>query len=296
MKKIPSLNKYQIKTPCTKRAFFFSSGNLWVRGMPSKKSSMLWGFLLQGQKGSMALEGSLVLPIFLFFMMTVLLSLEAVRFQSDVQAALHQAGNEKAFAGWQVKYGGGAGSNAESQIKEYLGGQLYPYLCVAGGETGLELRDLSSPDGSGHVEIIARYRLKPFISWLPIGEIVFEDHFVGHAWTGYTGGEGQKDDSQETYVYVTKTGAKYHLFHDCTYLRVQIQAVGYEEAVQLRNRSGAKYHACQRCKPVKGSVVYITSDGRSYHGEADCSSLKRTVNMIPLSEAGAYGPCSKCAG
>ena len=55
----------------------------------------------------MALEGSLVLPIFLFFMMTVFLGLEAVRFQSNVLEALHQAGNAAAFEGDSEGYIGG---------------------------------------------------------------------------------------------------------------------------------------------------------------------------------------------
>ncbi|MBD5547663.1 MAG: hypothetical protein HDQ97_09725 [Lachnospiraceae bacterium] len=244
----------------------------------------------------MALEGSLVLPLFLFFIITVLLSLEAVRFQSDVQEAMHQTGNQYTFAGYLVKYADEPLPDVQSQIKDYLGSQLHPYLCVAGGESGVQIQDLSTVNEDGRVEFIAEYQLKPFASWIPIGNIVIRDRFLGHAFTGYTGLETQGDRQQEIYVYITKTGSKYHLSYDCNYLKVQVQAVDYESVFSLRNRSGEKYHACLRCKPQKDGVVYITADGNRYHGQSDCSSLKRMVYMIPLSEADGYGACSKCAG
>lgn len=237
-----------------------------------------------------------MLPIFLFFIMTVLLSLEAVRFQSDMQEAVYQTGNQYAFAGYQIKYAGETPPDAGSQVREYLGNQLYPYLCVAGGENGVSLQDLSAINGDGRIELVAEYRLKPFISWMPIGDITIEDHFLSHAWVGYTGMEIQSSGQQETYVYITETGSKYHMSYNCTYLRVQVQAVDYEEVFSARNQSGERYHACLRCKPGKGGIVYITTDGNSYHGQSDCSSLKRTVYMIPLSEAGSRGACVKCAG
>ncbi len=262
------------------------------RAMPEKRALLLFSGKC---RGSMALEGSLALPLFLFYMMTVLLGLEAIRFQSDVQQALHQAGNRKAFMEYQVKYLGAAGVDVQEQVKGYLGNQLYPYLPTAGGETGVLVRDLSSAE-SGQVELLAEYGFRPFIGWLPIGNIKIQDGFLGHSWTGYCGGEGTAQSGPETYVYVTRTGSKYHLSCDCTYLRVRIQAVNYEELSDRRNQSGGKYRACLKCRPVRGGMVYITADGGSYHGDADCSALKRTIYMIPLSEAAGYGACGRCGG
>lgn len=276
MIKIPSLKKLKANSiSFCKRALFLSSGK---------------------PKGGMALEGSLALPIFLFIMMTIMLSLEAVRFQSNVQEALYQTGNKRAYEEYQVQYLGGERSDAHGQIKEYLNSQLYPYLCVAGGESGVTVQDLSTADGNGRVEIWAEYKIKSFIEWIPIGQIRIKERFVSHPWIGYNNVENLDTAEEETYVYVTKTGSKYHLSDHCTYLRVQLRAVNYDKISSLRNELGGKYHACQRCRPVKGGMVYITGEGSSYHGKADCSALKRTVYMIPLSEANSYGACSKCAG
>lgn len=245
-------------------------------------------------KGSMALEGSLVLPIFLFFMMTVFLGLEAVRFQSNVLEALHQAGNAAAFEGDSEGYIGEGSPGAKARVQEYLDSQLSPYLCVSGGREGVTLQEFSQ--GSGQIELLAEYGFKPFISWLPIGEIKVNDRFFTHSWIGYTGGEGQSNGAKEVYVYITKTGSRYHLSYHCTYLNPRPTAVSYEEAGLLRNASGGKYYPCQRCRPVKGGIVYFTQEGRAYHGKSDCPALKRTVYMIPLSEAVGYGACNKCGG
>lgn len=275
MMKIPSLKevKNNMKSFCKRALLLFS-----------KKP-----------RGGMALEGSLALPVFLFFMMTVLLGLEAVRFQSNVQEALHQAGNRRAYLEYQVRYLGGERTDAFGQMREYLADQLYPYLCVAGGESGVAFKDASGME-DGRIEFWVEYGIKPFIGWLPIGQIRIRDRFVSHSWTGYSGTENHSEEKEDTYVYVTRTGSKYHLSYNCTYLRVQVQSVSCELVSSLRNGSGGKYYACQRCRPGKGGAVYITGDGSSYHGEADCPALKRTVYMIALSEANGYGACSKCAG
>lgn len=271
MVKTPSLSVNLLKIKSLyKRALFLSSGK---------------------SKAGMALEGSLVLPIFLFFMMTVLLSLEVVRFQSQVQEALFQAGTKSAFSGYQIKYAGREREDVKHQVREYLDSQLYPYLCI---RENISWQNLSIAS-DGRVLYQVSYTLKPFINWLPIGELKINDRFVGHMWTGYTGAQaGEIGGEEEIYVYITDTGSRYHLSHDCAYLRVKVQAVNYEMIDSLRNQSGGKYYACAKCRPLKGGIVYITADGSSFHRYADCSALKRTVYIIPLKEAEKYSPCSKC--
>lgn len=248
-------------------------------------------------KGSMALEGSMVFPIFLFFIMTVLLSLEVVRLQSNVQQALHQAGNAYALAGYQIKYRGTLETNAQEQITAYIEEQPFPYLCVSGGRNGITIQNFSTVEENGLVHLKVNYGIKPFIYWLPIGTPLFEDEYFGHGWTGYFGSEDLGNLlPEDSCVYITKTGTKYHRSYDCTYLRISIKAVNSAQISEIRNDSGGRYYACERCRPIGEGTVYIASDGNRYHGHADCSSLKRTVYMIPLSKAQGYLPCSKCGG
>lgn len=267
---------------------------------PEKKSAERAPFFSSAYlKGSMALEGSMVLPVFLFFIMTVLLSIEVVRLQSNMQQALHQAGNSYAFTGYQMKYEGLSKENPEEQIWAYMREQPFPYLCVSGGENGISVQDMSCVETNGLVHLKTHYGIKPFIFWLPIGEIFFEDEYFSHGWTGYFGNENAGGEALEDgLVYITKTGTKYHKSYDCVYLRISIKAIDRKLVADARNISGGKYYACERCRPGGDGTVYIASDGTRYHGRADCSSLKRTVYMIPLSKAmqGGYGSCSKCGG
>ncbi len=250
-----------------------------------------------GFKGSMALEGSMMFPVFLFFIMTVMLSLEAVRLQSNVREALYQAGNEKSFAGFEMKYGNGGDVDGAALVKAYMEEQIAPYLCTAGEDEGIKVRDLSSMETDGYVWLKADYGVKPFINWIPIGEVLFEDEFFSHAWIGFSGSEiPGTPENKDIYVYITKTGSKYHCSLDCSYLRVPVKTIDSRGLADVRNSSGGKYYACEKCGGSDKGLVYITSDGSRYHSRADCSSLKRTVYMIPLSKASGYLPCSKCGG
>lgn len=276
--KVPSLKlwlKHRNRQVSRKRVLFHSSGRL---------------------KGSMAIEGSLVLPLFLFFMMTILLSLEMVRFQSNVQEALYQAGNESAFTGYFKKNVGEQITDPESRIREYIEEQVYPYLCVAGKKEGIKIENLSTIEENGKIHIKVSYQMKPFVSWLPMGDLCFEDEIYSHAWTGYSGRELSHGKSGEyTYVFVTETGSRYHLSRECNYLRVQVRSVDYHILPTIRNEAGEKYYACERCHPGKEGTVFLSTDGNRYHGSADCASLRRTVRLILLEDAIGYSPCSKCA-
>lgn len=248
-------------------------------------------------KGSVALEGSLVLPIFLFFMMTVLLSLEAVRIQTNIQEALHQAGNESAFIQNRIGVHDGYQAEIAEKIALYVRKQRFPYLCIAEGEDGIVVQDCSSTDVNGFIYLKVHYKLKPFIRWIPIGDIVFEDEYYGHAWTGFQGNErADYNEEEDICVYITKSGSKYHTTCECTYLQVPIKAVRSEQIGEIRNASGRKYYPCERCQPKESGMFFVSENGSRYHGRSDCASLKRTVYMILLSKAQGYIPCSKCGG
>lgn len=227
----------------------------------SKRVSSFFSF---GIRGGMALEGCLVLPLFLFFMGTLLYGLEIIRFQSDTWEELQKTGNQMCFEAYEEFY-------------------------------GKKVKDSKTLDEAGNVELSVTYQLKPFIGWLPIGNFSITDKFFGHGWIGYVGG-GSNDQEKESeiYVYITRTGTKYHYSEDCTYLKVQIQAVRREETDTLRNDSGEKYKPCELCSNEKKKLVYFTQWGNRYHSASDCSSLKRTVWMVPLSLTGSKTPCSKC--
>lgn len=238
-------------------------------------------------KGSMAFEGSLVLPLFLFFMASLLYNMEIVRLQSDVFEALHQAQSKACVQAYLEK----------EDFSEYASGLLAERVLlwygVKEGENGLSIT--STWDDGGNVRLSAAYEMKPFLQLLPIGDAAFHDSIYGHGFVGYIplGGGGTVTD-EDFYVYVTASGTKYHLSEDCTYLKVNIEMVSVEALETMRSKDGAKYYACTQCHPQETGMVYIAAWGNRYHGDAGCTALRRAVYIIPFSEVGSRTACSKC--
>ena len=251
-----------------------------------KRVSFSSSFLL---RGSMAVEAALVLPLFLFYIMTLLYSLEMVRFQSDVVEALHKVGRS---AGILMQEG--FRDDVSDSVHYELSQNQLPYLCVEGEENGVKVRTDYHVLGEGNLQITADYRIKPFIFWLPVGDIQVEEHCFLHGFTGYKKGKGVEENKPEQYVYITPSGEKYHLSENCTYLRVQLQVVSTEKIESLRNADGEIYRPCETCKPKGNGVCYYTRWGNRYHDTSDCTALKRTVYLVPLSQAEGRTACSKC--
>ena len=65
---------------------------------------------------------------------------------------------------------------------------------------------------------------------------------------------------------------------------------------EYRNENGEKYHKCELCadKINKFERVYITNYGNKYHTDLNCSGIKRTIEMVRLSDVEGKGACSKC--
>lgn len=211
-------------------------------------------------RGSMTLEGCIVIPIFLFFSATLLYGIVIVRFQSTVWEELHETGNNICFM---------AGKNVEAKEEKI--------------------------DEMGNVKLSVTYSLKEFIAWLPMGNLRFTDSFFGHAWVGYIKDKNaMQGEETEIYVYVTKTGTKYHLSEECTYLKVQINMADMTEIEFLRNASGEKYKECDMCRMENVKWIYFTKWGNRYHSNSSCTALRRTIYIIALSQVGNRTPCSKC--
>ena len=112
--------------------------------------------------------------------------------------------------------------------------------------------------------------------------------------------------SEDTIVYITKSGKKYHR-EGCRYLSKSKIPISLKEAIKRG------YTPCSVCRPptlkidtpmVKRQekresseqiIVYITRTGSKYH-RAGCSYLRRSKIPISLKEACArgYTPCSRC--
>ena len=110
----------------------------------------------------------------------------------------------------------------------------------------------------------------------------------------------EEEESEEEVYYVTAFGSVYHTTKSCRVLALKIMTVDYASLPSLRNTSGGKYYACDRCAKhavLEGTTVIVTEPGTRYHFRSDCPSLKRTITEISVSEAKEkYRPCHYCGG
>lgn len=278
----------------------------WAGPKPLKRVSR---FIFHKKiKASMTLEAAMVLPLFLFFLLNIIYCMNIIGTQSRIQAALHQTGNQMAFAGYAyARTGNGilpenlAGvvlseGYARHQIIRYVGNEYLEKSCVTGGTGGISLSGSSVMGAGDYIDLQVSYRGKPFTSLMGYDGFAMEQRYYGRAWTGYEmGSYAGGQTAADPLVYITETGSVYHVYRNCRYLNPVIKEIPVAEVAGQKNESGGKYKACERCGSdgITGTV-YVTEQGSHYHRNLNCSGLKRTIYTVPLSQTGGRGRCSKC--
>ncbi len=262
-------------------------------------------------RGSMTVEAAILLPLFLFLFMNLFSIMEMYRVHSTITGALWQSGRQMTqYAYLTETYG--AGHDALNQLagvaltETYVRGTIADALTNAGdtdlvldgGSWGVSLLGSNLLQQDDLIELSAIYRARPICALYPGMTLWQQARFCGHAWTGYelSGDDISIDQTTEEMVYVTATGTVYHKNRGCSYLNPSIHMVNAQDLGSARNQSAGKYHACPVCDPGAQSYYYVTDYGEVYHSSAACTSLKRTISCIPISEVGTRGPCSKCGG
>lgn len=259
------------------------------------------------RRGSMTLEAAFALPFFLFAVLNILFAVNIIGTQSRIGAALHQVGNQMAFAGYAYENTvGGAlpegisgvalsSGYARAQVISGVGSRYLSDSCVKGGAGGLSFAGSSVMEEGDIIDLQVSYRVKPFVELMSFDGFRISQRYYAKAWTGYDASDTVCDmTGEDPMVFITETGTVYHLNRDCTYLNPTVEAVSLEAVKNQRNASGAKYAPCGLCGAFPEGEVYITHYGSSYHSQLNCPGLKRTIYTVPLSEVGGRGRCSKC--
>ena len=278
----------------------------WAGSKPLKRVSR---FIFHKKvKASMTLEAAMVLPLFLFFLLNMIYCMNIIGTQSRLQAALHQTGNQMAFAGYAYAQVGDAAlpeipagvilseGYARQQIIRYVGREYLEKSCVTGGAGGISMLGSSVMGTGDYIDLQVSYRGQPFTALMGYDGFLMRQRYYAKAWTGYEiGSSANGQATEDLLVYITQTGTVYHVYRNCSYLNPVIQEISVAEMAGQKNLSGGKYSACERCG--NGSAqgkVYVTEQGSRYHRNLNCSGLKRTIYTVPLSQTGGKGRCSKC--
>ncbi|MCM1251321.1 MAG: hypothetical protein NC321_00720 [Clostridium sp.] len=272
---------------------------------PAKRAS---SFTSRKLKASLTLEAAMTLPLFLFFLLQIMAAMNMIGIQSRLNAALHQTGNQIAFAAYA--YGQATGTAlpadivsvtltkayAENQILEYAGRKYLDGSCIKNGAAGISFHGTSIMGRNDMVEIYLSYQIQPVFPFMEFADFGVSQCYYGRAWTGYDVESGISDFTQEDpMVYITETGTVYHTNRNCTYLNPSVESIQASVLEASRNQSGGKYYPCEICgRKSAAGTLYITGQGNSYHTLITCPGLKRTIYTVPLSEVGGRGQCSKC--
>ena len=260
-------------------------------------------FLFAPFRGTLSVEAAMVLPFFLFVMISALQYGNVMETAVKFGTALTDTGKSMAAAAYGVKYGGNTEGIPEMAAGALSAAYAYAKVTEKAGESSsvknanMALSSFLQEDEM--IDLVLTYQVKSPIRIIPLPGNFFIQKAEVRAWTGrvLTGGEGGTDGSSEDfdYVYVAENGVVYHDNPDCTHLSLSIRAVDVESLDTLRNNDGSIYHKCERCTGgYISSTVYITEDGNRYHSSLGCSGLKRTVREVHRDEAGNMKACSKC--
>lgn len=293
--------------------------------------------------GSITVETSIVLPIFVFAIFAFIFLLQVLYVQQEIQSGLQQVARYCEKLGYVYDYIENYEDNetikteeedknketrnleTENQeienqetknieIKNLAKGVITSSLmnvkfydcvnqskinqsCIVNGMKGIVFALSSYDEESDIADVVVKYNVH-----LPLGFFKFNDFRMSQrarvrVFVGSTRMEVQEDeDENDDYVYITETGTVYHESPDCTHLKLSITKIMGAALESKRNTSGAKYYACEICKPVIADqqIYYITTQGNRYHSNANCSGLKRTIKKVKRSEVEGRKACTRC--
>ena len=242
-------------------------------------------------RGTLSVEAALVLPLFLFFLLTLLSALQLLTFSIRMQQVLFEEGlllGEKVYE---------TGIHEESRVVSDILSKLQVRgrIPVEGGVDGLDFDGCDLSDRE-FVRLSVSYEAGLLFDPFGLFHRRFCQSVLFHSWIGYEKGlSGMHSGSGEVYVYITEDSEVYHRSRECTHIRLKITEVTGLDVTALRNVYGDRYKSCRHCHAKKGdATLYITPEGDCYHNSLSCSGLSRSVRAIPLREAGNRRPCSRC--
>ncbi len=249
----------------------------------------------------MTVEAAVVLPLVLFFLLSLGCIIESIRLHGNLQLALWSEGSRLAVHGGMGMDGAGGALfsfvSLENGIREFLGEEYLEHSPLAEGASGLHFLESSWVTDRDELDIVLTYSVSLWGGLGKLSSFNMRNRYFGHLWSGYEiPPDGQDSDEGQEIVYVAENGQVYHTDRNCTHLELKIRPVSGAEVESQRNLRGETYSPCEKCQPENtGQTLYITEEGNRYHADQNCSGLKRTVFSVWKSRAvKRYRACSRC--
>ncbi|MGN0375090.1 MAG: hypothetical protein ACI4EN_06270 [Butyrivibrio sp.] len=252
--------------------------------------------------GSLTVEASLVLPVFIAAIICLIFFIQIIRIQVHIQKALYNQTLSVAGYAYYVNEADmvSVAENfleaeyVKAQIIKELGEDFFDSYYFVNGSKGFIL-NFSGINNEGIIDAALQYQIKIPFDIFGIGKLNFVARARCRAWTGKEDGRMEWDNEM---VYVTSGGSVYHTDRNCTYIKTDIMSCKYEQISEIRNNSGGIYYPCSLCcgkSDYGGHTVFYTKYGSRYHALQMCTNLKHNVFSIEKSKAeNKYRICSKC--
>ncbi len=270
--------------------------------------------------GSFTVEAALVMTIFLLSVCGILYLFLVFHLQITLQEAGETAVQKGAQYGYiqeNLTDGGAAEEDwlqkggmllqhglglawLRAEVIAEAGQDYLEHSCIQGGGNGIQMAESRVMDDGETVDLVMRYQVEIPAGFPGMTKLVFIQRCRRRAWVGRCkdeagNGAGAGEDGKGQ-VYVTETGTVYHLYRDCTHLRLSLRQAEAEQIESLRNQDGGRYRPCEKCcaNGTKTQILYITEEGDRYHSTLGCSGLKRTVSAVSMKETSGMALCSRC--
>ncbi|MBR1816134.1 MAG: hypothetical protein IJ763_05475 [Lachnospiraceae bacterium] len=240
---------------------------------------------LSNNRGSVVVEATLIIPLFLFAMLTIYAMCQC----KLAEEIIYEAAAETVEYMAEYSY---ISNNTlllpQFKMQEYIDDEELVEKYVSGGIGGISYLGTVSRDEEDYVVLRVNYSLKIDIPLMPN---LSKKRYIVMRQRAYI---GESDDAKsertdnDRYVYVTDNRDVYHDSRSCTHLSLSV----HTSSDTYARANG--YTPCEFCGAQSGEQVYITDDGRRYHFNRNCSGLKRTIYRVRLSETGGLGGCQRC--
>lgn len=247
-------------------------------------------------RASLTVEASLVIPIFLFSMISLIRLIFLVVFAMRVEMYSDKTLEEYYF----LKNATQEEANVpeEETPEMVLRGLLLMHL----GEESVWNQhlffsllglDLSFEESSDPNLCIMDIEYSPAILRLPGITLrkKISSRVVSSKWEGRS--YATPCEKLQEYYYITPGGMAYHLSSECPNLNLSVRQVSTYRIGEYRNASREKYRKCQECGACD-SVCYITDYGEAYHSTPGCTMLRRNIVRVPYEECKGRNLCQKC--
>lgn len=244
--------------------------------------------MIRNNRGSVALEAMLGIPLFIFGMLAIYDMGQAYM----AEATLYEAAAETAE--YMAEYGYICELDVLLPYRifgDYIDDYDLVEKYMENGMSGVDFIGTYFQETEKNIVLVVNYTKEISLPFLPplTKEKTFTIKQRAYVGDSESAEEDTKGESNIK-VYIAENESVYHKDFECTHLKLSIVSEDISEA------SNSGYTKCGLCGENCGREVFVTTSGRHYHSSTSCSGLKRTIYEINIDETNGLVPCSRCGG